>query len=383
MNASLYLHIPFCEHKCIYCDFYSIAPGDSAARDYAALIREFLVSLEAEIRLRSADRMLQCRFETIFFGGGTPSLLSPSDLQRVLDLLRSCFTIDPDAEVTVETNPGTVDPEKLAAFRAAGINRLSIGIQSFHEDDLRFLTRIHSSDQAKACVRAARDAGFQNISLDLMFSLPGQTKERWMQNLEEAIALEPQHISCYSLIVEPDTPLQRMVETKQIATLPPEMDAELYETTIQMLASSGFQQYEVSNFARPGFHSRHNLNYWRRGNYLGFGPSAHSHWTDVRWWNVSNLHSYTQRIAHGQAPVAGEERLSREQVVEEEMFLGLRSTGIDVAGFRRRHDIDLFERYGDIIEDLLRSGLAVLEHQVLRLTSTGYSLCDEIALRLR
>ncbi|MEP0822588.1 MAG: radical SAM family heme chaperone HemW [Ignavibacterium sp.] len=383
MSASLYLHIPFCEHKCIYCDFYSIAPGDSAARDYATLIREFLVSLEKEIDLRSADRTLQSRFETVFFGGGTPSLLSPSDLQEILSLLRSSFTIDPDAEITVETNPGTVDAGKLEAFRAAGINRLSIGIQSFHEDDLRFLTRIHSSQQAKECVRAARDAGFENVSVDLMFSLPGQSRERWMQNLEQAIALGPQHLSCYSLIVEPGTPLQRMVETKQIATLPPEVDADLYATTIEMLMSNGFTQYEVSNFARPGFHSRHNLNYWNRGNYLGFGPSAHSHWNGVRWWNVSNLNSYTQRIAQGQLPVAGEERLSRDQAVEEEIFLGLRSTGIDIAGFRQRHDIDLFERYGEVIEDLLRSGLAVFEHHVLRLTPTGYSLCDEIALRLR
>lgn len=383
MKASLYLHIPFCEHKCIYCDFYSIAPSDSGARDPAGLMRGFLAALESEIVLRGDDQAFQTTFETVFFGGGTPSLLDPSDVQRILGLLRSRFTIEADAEVTLETNPGTVDEEKLAAYRSVGVNRLSIGIQSFHEDDLRFLTRIHSSEQARTCVRSARKAGFDNLSVDLMFSLPGQTRERWMRNLAEAMDLEPQHISCYSLIVEPDTPLQRMVESKQIATLPPEMDADLYAATIETLASNGYTQYEISNFAKPGCHSRHNLNYWTRANYLGFGPSAHSHWNGVRWWNVSNLNSYEQKLARRRLPVAGEERLSRDQALEEEIFLGLRSTGIDVTGFQERHEVDLLERHRNVVEDLLRSGMAVLQNRVLRLTPSGYPLCDEIALRFR
>lgn len=381
--ASLYLHIPFCEHKCIYCDFYSIAPADSGVRDTAGLMRDFLVSLESEIALRGNDRTFESRFETVFFGGGTPSLMDPSDVQRILELLRSRFAIEPDAEVTLETNPGTVNEGTLAAFRAAGVNRLSIGIQSFHDDDLKFLTRIHSAEQARTCVRSAWKAGFDNISVDLMFSLPGQTRERWMANLVGAMALEPQHISCYSLIVEPDTPLQRMVESKQIATLPPEMDAELYAATIETLASNGYTQYEISNFARPGYHSRHNLNYWTRGNYLGFGPSAHSHWNGLRWWNISNLNQYTQKLAQDRIPVAGEERLSREEALEEEIFLGLRSTGIDVAGIRARHQVDLLERHGSVVDDLLRSGLAILQNRILRLTPAGYPLCDEIALRFR
>lgn len=383
MNASLYLHIPFCEHKCIYCDFYSIAPADTGARDSAALMRGFLAALESEIGLRGDDQTFQTSFETVFFGGGTPSLLDPSDVQTILGLLHSRFMIEPHAEVTLETNPGTVDEEKLAAYRSVGINRLSIGIQSFHEDDLQFLTRIHSAEQAKRCVRSAQRAGFDNISVDLMFSLPGQTRDRLMGNLAEAMALEPQHISCYSLIVEPDTPLQRMVESKQIATLPPEMDADLYTATIETLASNGFTQYEISNFARPGYHSRHNLNYWTRANYLGFGPSAHSHWNGVRWWNVSNLNSYEQKLARRHVPVVGEERLSRDQALEEEIFLGLRSTGIDVTGFRERHQVDLLERHKNVVEDLLRSGMAILQNSVLRLTPAGYPLCDEIALRFR
>ncbi|MBI4417849.1 MAG: radical SAM family heme chaperone HemW [Ignavibacteriales bacterium] len=378
MNASLYLHIPFCEHKCIYCDFYSLAPrGDGEGKEQA-LIRKFLVALESEILLRTADGRFRTTCDTVFFGGGTPSLLEPSNIATILDLLRAGFSVTEDAEITLETNPGTVDRQKLAAFRKAGVNRVSVGIQSFHEDDLRFLTRIHSAEQAKECVRNAFEAGFSNVSLDLMFALPGQTMDRWKENLEQAVALQPTHLSCYSLIVEPGTPLQRMVESKQVAPLPPELDAELYAMTIEVLAVHGFEQYEVSNFCKRGFQSRHNVKYWSRGNYLGFGPSAHSHWDGLRWWNIANLPTYLQRLSAGAFPVAGEELLTLEQRKDEEVYLGLRSTGLDLKRFSESHGVDLRNRFWDVIDRLVRAKLATADDHVLKLTPQGYAVCDEI-----
>ncbi len=379
--ASLYLHIPFCEHKCIYCDFYSIAPNEPRQK-YKAIIERFLRALEREIELRAADSKFQSTYETIFFGGGTPSLLAPSAIGTIMEKLAKRFMVKRDAEVTLETNPGTVDVEKLQAFRVAGINRLSVGVQSFHEDDLKFLSRIHSAEQAKQCVRDAFRAGFENVSLDLIFALPSQTRERWASNLEHAIALQPTHISAYSLIVEPNTPLYRMVQSKQVSTLSAEQDAELYEFTIDVLAAHGYEQYEISNFARPGFASRHNRNYWNHSDYIGFGPSAHSYWSGRRWWNLANVVGYAERLEDGTLPVAGEEQLSEEQLREEEVFLGVRSEGIDVAGFLHRYRTDLLAERRRTIDDLLNEGLAVVESGRLRLTKKGYPLCDEISALL-
>lgn len=379
--ASLYLHIPFCEHKCIYCDFYSVAPNGSR-EGYDALINRFLRSLKKEIRLRAEESQFQTTYETIFFGGGTPSLLEPSHIAEILDLLAGRFTVDGGAEITLETNPGTVDREKLTAFRAAGINRISIGIQSFHDDELKFLSRIHSAEQAGSCVRNAYNAGIKNVSFDLIFALPSQTLQRWKSNLEQAMELFPTHLSTYSLIVEPHTPLHRLVATKQVTPMSPEVDAAMYEFTMEFMARHGYEQYEVSNFARPGYKSRHNSNYWNHSNYLGFGPSAHSFWNGRRWWNVANVVEYAARLERNVLPVAGDERLTLNQLREEEIFLGLRSEGIDVAGFRKRYNSDLLDERRQAVEHLVRDRLAVLDGNRLRLTSKGYLLCDEICFSL-
>lgn len=379
--AGLYLHIPFCEHKCLYCDFYSIAP-DGTRTDYEKLVGRFLKALHSEVILRGADPLFEVRYDTVFFGGGTPSLLSPSNIGEILSSLSRHFRINDEVEVTLETNPGTVDGEKLRAFRRAGVNRLSIGIQSFHEDDLKFLTRIHSAEQAREVVREAHNSGFDNISIDLIFSLPGQTLERWESNLRQALALHPKHLSCYSLIVEPTTPLWRLVETKQVTPLNPEADNELYQFTIKYLEDRGFEQYEVSNFALPGYQSRHNRNYWNHSNYLGLGPSAHSFWNGKRWWNIANVNGYAEKLEQSLIPVAGEEFLTVQQLREEEIYLGLRGAGIDTAGFRRRYHEDLLIKHRSIVDELIGSRLAILEDKHLRLTSEGYTVCDEICLRL-
>ena len=380
--ASLYLHIPFCEHKCIYCDFYSIAPAETH-ENYDALVNRFLTGLDREIDLRAQDPTYQTTYETIFFGGGTPSLLSPSAVGQILDRMSKGFSISENAEVTLETNPGTVDLGKLKEFKTAGINRISFGIQSFHERDLKFLTRIHDAGQAKENVRNAFKAGFDNVSFDLIFALPGQSEEDWNSNLHQALELSPTHISCYSLIVEPNTPLKRMVESKQVTPLSVEEDAAMYELTMQTLSDGGFEQYEISNFAKPGFKCRHNENYWNHENYLSFGPSAHSFWNGKRWWNLSNVVGYSDSIQKGSLPVAGEETLSQNQWFDETIFLGLRSEGIHLASFQQRFHKDLFEQFKSLIDGLLHDNLARIEQNRLRLTSKGYLLCDEICRSFR
>ena len=271
-----------------------------------------------------------------------------------------------------------MDKEKLQAFRSAGINRISMGIQSFYDDDLKFLTRIHTASGAKQCVRDAFTSGFNNVSFDLIFSLPHQSLQRWKSNLKQAIELQPAHISCYSLIIEPGTPLFTMVQLKQVTPLDTEHDAELYEWTIDFLTDHGFEQYEVSNFARPNFKCRHNINYWNHSNYLSFGPSAHSFWKDERWWNVSNVAVYIEQLQNHTLPISGGEHLSETTLMEEAIFLGLRSEGIDFEQFRLRFGQNFSQENSSVISELIQKGLARMEGGQFRLTAKGYLVCDEI-----
>ncbi len=374
--ASIYIHIPYCEHKCIYCDFYSIENMSSMER--------FLQSLENEIRLRSSMVRPGDIVETIFFGGGTPSLLSAPQFERIFSLLHSRFSIAADAEITCESNPGTVELGKLNDFRSVGFNRISFGIQSFHDDDLKFLTRIHSAEEAERAVESAYRAGFGNVSCDLIFALPNQTPERWEENLKRAIALRPKHISAYSLIVEEQTPLAAMVKSKLVAPLPDEEDAHLYEITIDTMTSNGFQQYEVSNFALPGYQSRHNCNYWNHSDYIGFGPSAHSFVKDSpvsgrRWWNVRSIQSYCDMLENNQFPEAGSEAIDRDKFFTEEIFLGLRSTGIDLKKLYPLYGEDVLTARIALLNDLERDGMLIRQNNIISLTSKGFAICDEIA----
>jgi oxygen-independent coproporphyrinogen-3 oxidase len=378
----IYVHIPFCEHKCIYCDFYSIAPTGGPS-DYNALINQFLEGLHREIEMRGEDARFHTSYDTVFFGGGTPSLLAPSSIKEILQHLAQWFPIDSAAEVTLETNPGTVDVHKMLGYKSVGINRVSFGIQSFHDDDLRFLTRIHNSAQAQDAVRDAAHAGFENTSIDLIYALPNQSRERWKENLLKAVELGTQHISCYSLIVEPNTPLHRMVEAKQVTLLDVEDDAAMFEETVETLEGSGFLQYEVSNFAKPGYKCKHNLNYWNHENYLSFGPSAHSFWNGKRWWNFSNVVGYAELLRKDQLPVAGEEILTDQQWFDETVMLGLRSEGIDLVRYRKRFKKDLREQFKPLVDKLLEERLAKLAEDRLQLTAKGYLLCDEICRSFR
>ncbi len=377
--ASLYIHIPFCERKCVYCDFYSVESLESVHPYVQALLSEI------DLQRRYAGA---AEFDTLYFGGGTPSLLTPAQLETILTRLRSTFTFPDGAEVTLEVNPGTASRTKLEGYRALGVNRLSIGVQSFFEDELRFLGRIHDRVQAVECVEAAREAGFDNISVDLIYALPGQTVERWRENLQTLLGLGPQHVSAYSLIIEKGTPLAHMVKSGAVTPAGIEAEAALYEYTMLALAGGGYEHYEISNYALPGFRSRHNSAYWRHEDYLGFGPSAHSFWKGPggrhgrRWSNVPGIAAYLGHLNRGELPVGFQETVSTTLLINEKIFLGLRSDGLNLRSLRSESGVDLRTLRGGVIDGLLEQGSAVLVEDLFRLTPKGYLLCDEISERM-
>lgn len=403
-GPGLYIHIPFCERKCVYCDFYSIEKLEQT--------NSFLVALEKEIDLVADQYHPDETFATVFLGGGTPSLLTPNQLEHLLTQLQRRFKISDTAEITMECNPGTVDRDKLAAYRTLGVNRISFGVQSFIQDELDFLGRIHNADQARQAVAAARAAGFDNVSVDLIFALPMHTRERWEYSLREAIALQPEHISAYSLIYEEGTPLYAQKEKGLVIPMDEELDAELYLFTVDLLSQFGYCQYEVSNYARRrdeglgirgeekifssnpsalsphpfverDLHvSQHNLNYWRRGRYLSFGPSAHSFWNGDRWWNVSSLTSYLESLDRGVVPVAGSEHLTDDQALTEAVSLGLRSDGIRLRQVTDLFKFDFLMRYDTQLAELVDAGFLIVDSKTVRCTPKGYLACDALTLKL-
>jgi oxygen-independent coproporphyrinogen-3 oxidase len=377
--ASIYMHIPFCERKCLYCDFYSV--------ESTSLMEQFVDSLLSEIGMY-ASYAPGVSFDTVYLGGGTPSLLPVRSLGKIFDRLRRTFTIADGSEVTMEINPGTVSKEKLERYRSLGVNRLSVGVQSFRDEDLQFLSRIHTAREADEAVAMARSAGFVNLSLDLIFSLPGQTVEDWERNLVHALRFDPEHLSAYSLVVEDETPLARLVRSGKVTPSPEPIEAAMLEFTMDFLCARGFDHYEVSNYARPGFRSRHNSSYWSHRQYLGFGPSAHSFWRRgtegqaTRWQNVPDLARYIDRIGIGGLPVSSEEVVSQRSLINERIFLGLRADGLDLASLEKDFRFVFDKRHREVIERLVRATMMEHEHGRLRLTPKGFLVCDEIAAEL-
>jgi oxygen-independent coproporphyrinogen-3 oxidase len=377
IETACYIHIPFCDHKCIYCDFYSIITSDN--------IQSFLKSLKKEISYYAEKNSKGRELISIFFGGGTPSLMEPEYISQIIETVKVNYMVKKDAEITLETNPGTVSFEKLKMFRDFAINRISIGIQSFDANDLKFLTRIHNSETAIQTVNDAAEAGFENISLDLIFNLPGQTKKKWKKNLEQAIRLPIKHISAYSLILERGTILNKMVLDGKVKIEDADYDAELYETTIEFLTSNGFYQYEVSNFVRPGFECVHNNAYWHYTDYLGFGTSAHSFINSKRWWNFSSLKMYIDKIERSGDAIAGSETISPDLAINEYIMLELRSSGLNLKKLK--------DRFGSQIEEWLKKkypyfellknqNFITMDSSTIKLTAAGYAICDEILKEL-
>lgn len=373
---SAYLHIPFCERKCIYCDFYSIE-NLSLREDFVELLLK-----EIDLKLESYPQLAQRELQTIFFGGGTPSLLEPKELEQIINGLSKHFRIASDVEFTLECNPGTVTEEKLRGYRNLGVNRLSFGVQSFDAYELEWLGRIHDANQAREAVSLARKAGFDNVSIDLIFSLPSQKEETLRNSLREAIALETDHISAYNLIVEPGTPLFRLVQLNKVLELEPDRAATLFELTQETLKQAGFTQYEISNYARsPEKRAKHNLVYWDGfKDYVSFGPSAHEFLSGERAWNVSSLEQYRKFIQEGRLPRINSEIPDMDERRTEILYLGLRSTGVRLGQFKNFFQEDLL--LNPEVTALVGDGMLEVKGDLLKLTMQGYRFCDGIVSRL-
>lgn len=373
-DLSIYIHIPFCDHKCIYCDFYSIINFDNKDR--------YIETIQKEIsHYKSYNEGREVK--SIFFGGGTPSILDPDDIQLILESIHSAFAVNENAEVTFESNPGTVDAGKLKEFKNLGINRLSVGVQSFNEEELKFLTRIHDRQTALDTFRLADKCGFDNVNIDLIFNLPGQTKNIWEATLNEAVNLPVTHISAYSLILERGTILNKMVLDGNIKLSDSEFDADLYEYTIDFLEKKNFLQYEVSNFARPGYKCKHNLVYWQHKEYLGLGPSAHSFIGNTRWWNFSSLKMYIDKVDQDGCGTAGQEQLGTSELLEEHVMLHLRSEGLDLNLFNKLYGNEWISINGVYLDTLKKERLISYNNNFIKFTKRGYSICDEILAKFQ
>ena len=374
MNSiGLYLHIPYCLHKCGYCDFNSHNINEAEMESY---VRALLSEMEHAAQ-GAADR----RVDTIFFGGGTPTTLPFADLARILEACRQQFQVDPEAEITCEANPATIPQTDLAQLREAGFNRLSIGVQSFDPDELKRLERVHTVDEVYLTVERARQAGFDNLSLDLMFGLPGQTVERWQDNLQKAIDLEPDHISAYNLTIEPDTVFYKQQSQGQLKMPPDDFQRELFEITIATLTGAGYEHYEISNYAQPEKQSRHNLNYWVDGEYIGLGAGASSFFNGDRTKNTNLPSRYIARINKSKAAVESRETPDRRQRMGEAVMLGLRLRGgLSLSQFKKQFGITFQEAFGETVSRLEKMKLIELRDDRAALTREGLFLADSVII---
>ena len=373
-RPGLYLHIPFCSAICPYCDFAVLTGGPERRRS-------FVDHLLKEIAFWSPERCGFDSIDTIYFGGGTPSALASDDLGRILAAARENLLIRDDAEIFFEANPEDATAESVRAWRDLGVRFLSLGIQSFDADALKFLGRRHTPEQARRSVEIAREAGFDTVSIDLIYGLPDQPFEVWKRTLEEAVSLAPDHLSCYQLTIHEGTPFGFRLARGKINELPEEAQAKLFLFTHEFLRDQGYPGYEVSNFARStGHRSRHNQKYWHHVPYLGVGPSAHSFSGDRRWWNERKLKPYEARIDAGEKPIAGTEELTSQDLALEALMLGLRTTdGIELDSFRERYGVDLRKSNEPLVERLAGEGLLKPEGSILVPTLAGLAVTDSLA----
>jgi len=385
---SLYLHIPFCRHRCAYCDFNTYTSLGDLQSVYAdALSKE----------VRQVGELAEAAYggkrpsHTLFFGGGTPSLMTPSDLGHILAATREAFPWTPDVEITMEANPGTVDVAYLTAVHSLGINRISFGVQSAIASELALLEREHDFATAVDAVKMARSVGLHNFSLDLIYGLPGQTLASWAQSLRAALALQPPHLSLYCLTIEPGTPMMRWLENGRITLPDPDLAADQYELACTLLAEQGFGHYEISNWAQPGYECEHNLTYWRNHEYLGLGAGAHGYARNVRYHVVKQPRVYVRRMAEGMpqtfplsAAVADSHELDAAEAMTDTMITQLRllQEGLDVAAFAAQFGRTVDEVYGNTLAQLLAWGLLERENGRLRLTEQGYFLSNQVFYRL-
>ncbi len=387
--TGLYIHIPFCRAKCTYCDFNSFSHLERLHQPYVQ-------ALCAEID-RYARRRGSLDVDTIYLGGGTPTCLQPVLLAEILTVCRDRFQLRPDAEITIEANPGTVTADNATVLHAAGVSRLSLGAQSFLDDELRLLGRIHSATDTREAIHLARSAGFNNINLDLIYGLPHQTAANWRFTLECALDLQPEHLSLYALSIEEGTTLARSIQRRELSSPDPDLAAEMYTIAEQGLAQQGYEHYELSNWAqrRPRTRDRgtlpsaspdcttarcrHNLKYWQREPYLGFGAGAHSFYDEWRYHNLLEPQAYIARLQQGQDPVASQEWIGPTEAMGEAMILGLRlMDGVSFSDFQRQHKQDIHQYYSSELDDLQSLGLLAADLRGVRLTPRGRLLANQV-----
>ena len=396
-QAGLYIHVPFCLSKCGYCSFYSVVSPD--------LIPDFVKAVVREMAFYKPSFVPFKGFDTIYLGGGTPSLLSAKQLDDLLTAARHHFRFDDpgsnhplrhtgeypeghkcrypeNIEITMEVNPGDVSKNYLRDLKAAGVNRLNIGVQSFDDRILKFLGRRHSAKEALAAIDEARNAGFQNIGLDLIYGVYGQDMKTWKETLNNALSFTPEHLSCYQLSLEEKTPLYKQY-SKESLQLPAENEAlDFFMNTSKILTDAGLIHYEVSNFARSdSLKSRHNMKYWRHAPYLGLGPAAHSFLDSRRWWNKADVKAYLNEVGGGKKPVDKSESLSAEQLALEALFLSMRTNdGIHLQQYKNRFGADLLVGKKQVIDELMENGLLELKDGRLQPTLAGMAVADSLAL---
>ena len=379
-TASLYLHIPFCHTRCYYCDFNTYA-GILPMR--SAYVRALLKEIELAGKMARRDDDSRRRSRTIFFGGGTPSLLTVEQMTSLLSACFAAFAVDPEAEITMEANPGTLTREQLVGLRAAGVNRLSMGAQSFDAELLKALGRIHTPEEITQAVQYAREAGFTSINIDFMFGLPGQTMQHWRDTLEQALALRPEHLSLYSLIVEEGTPFHTWAQEGRIIPGDEDLCADMYEYADQLLKEAGYINYEISNWSLPGHHSRHNLTYWQNLPYIGMGAGAYSSFAGRRFSDEREPAAYIKRLKANQIPEAESEVVEREQAMSETAFLALRTAmGLHLPTFEQRFGEPFAQFVGNRLRIVDEAGLLEYEDDWLRLSTRGRLLGNEVFMRL-
>ena len=370
-SAGIYVHIPFCAAICNYCNFNRGVHDDGLRRRYV----DALVTDICGVADESVDA------DTIFFGGGTPSLLEPGEVARIIQACRDSFNLSQDSEITLEANPESSTSEALAGFRGAGINRLSFGVQSFRDEELQRLGRLHSSQTARSVVAAARAAGFDNLSLDLMMWLPGQSVQHWLVSVNTLIELQPDHASLYLLEIYPNAPLRDEMARAGLSAAPDDDAAGMYLDGLERLESAGYEQYEISNVSRPrSRRSRHNLKYWQEGEWLGFGCGAHATFRGERWRTVSSTAEYIDRVRAGADVRLDRRTLSAEERLEEALFMGLRlADGVDLAAASQKHGIDIWARYERDLVPYIDAGLLECEAgRRLALTRRGMLLANDV-----
>ncbi|HYI46159.1 MAG TPA: radical SAM family heme chaperone HemW [Actinomycetota bacterium] len=369
----VYVHIPFCAHRCHYCDFNTYEGQESVMPAYVD-------ALAAEIARWPKDGRIAT---SVFFGGGTPTLLEPSDLGRLLETIRSHIGVAPDAEITVEANPESVDEPRFTALLEAGFNRVSIGVQSLTPKVLLGLGRTHPAERAVGAIEAARRSGFTNVNADLIYGSPWETDADWASTIDGIVGTDPEHISAYALTVEEGTPLATLVGTGRVDDVDPDVQAARHAVADRLLSAAGFVRYEISNWAKPGFECRHNVLYWNAGDYLGFGAGAHAHVNGKRWWSVRLPRDFIARVQEGLTTEEGHEDLATDARAGEALMLGLRLTrGVDIGRFRHRFGAPAWENRRVVVEQLIQRGLLVDRKNRICLSKDATMVANEVLCRV-